>query len=152
MSYTAADARKQLLDSVATAATGLARAIALLSEAYEHLDERSADQLETDVFRPVQRAYGRAQRTHAEFAARHHLPAAQFETAPQAAPSHSVRELVEGAAQEVAQADLVLSTLQDSMLPVEVGDTELRAGLEDVRRLIAGVGASARALVRTVGR
>jgi hypothetical protein len=38
------------------------------------------------------------------------------------------------------------------MLPVEVGDPQLRAGLSEVRRLIAEVPARAHDLVRTVGR
>jgi hypothetical protein len=41
--YTTADARKQLLDTVAEAAEALGVAIASLSEAYEQLDERSGD-------------------------------------------------------------------------------------------------------------
>ena len=55
-------------------------------------------------------------------------------------------------AEDVGEADLALSTLQDSMLPVEVGDPQLRAGLEGVRSLIGGVGPSARELLRTLGR
>ena len=38
------------------------------------------------------------------------------------------------------------------MRPVEVGDAELRAGLSEVRRLIADVPAHARAFVRVLGR
>jgi hypothetical protein len=38
------------------------------------------------------------------------------------------------------------------MLPVEVGDAELRAGLEQVRALIGDVGARAHELMRTFGR
>ena len=52
----------------------------------------------------------------------------------------------------VSAADVVLSTLQDSMLPVEVGDRELRAGLGEVRELIAPLPGRARQVVRTVGR
>jgi hypothetical protein len=46
----------------------------------------------------------------------------------------------------------VLAALQDSMLPVEVGDPPLRAGLEDVRRLIGELRGRSRELVRTLGR
>ncbi len=152
MSYTTADARQQLLDSVATAAEALSRALALLSEAYEQLDERGAEELEHGVFRPVQLAYGRAKRAYSDFATRYELPSRAFAPAPQAAPAHGVKELIETAVQAVGEADTTLATLQDSMLPVEVGDAELRASLEDVRGLLAGVGSSARAMVRTFGR
>jgi hypothetical protein len=38
------------------------------------------------------------------------------------------------------------------MLPVEVGDPELRAGLSTVRETLSGVSLRARDLTRTVGR
>jgi hypothetical protein len=38
------------------------------------------------------------------------------------------------------------------MLPVEVGDPELRAGLSQVREMLSPVPARARGLIRTVGR
>jgi hypothetical protein len=38
------------------------------------------------------------------------------------------------------------------MLPVEVGDPELRAGLGEVRSLLDSVGGRARGLMRTLGR
>lgn len=38
------------------------------------------------------------------------------------------------------------------MLPIEVGDAELRAGLQEVRELIGELRHKARALVRTLGR
>jgi hypothetical protein len=38
------------------------------------------------------------------------------------------------------------------MLPVEVGDTALRADLEQIRSLLGGLGARARELERTLGR
>jgi hypothetical protein len=153
VSYTTAEARQQLLDTLATAADDLARALALLSEAYEQLDERNAEQLERAVFRPVQVAYGRARRTHGEFAQRYDLPGRTFEPAARVAPSsRGLRGFVDGAVDAVSEADATLATLQDSMLPVEVGDTELRAGLAEVRGLLADVGARARALERTFGR
>ena len=152
VSYTTADARQQLLESVASAAESLSRALALLSEAYEQLDEHGAEELERHVFRPVQLAYGRAQRTYSDFASRHELSARAFAPAPRAAPAHGVKEFVDSAVQAVAEADATLATLQDSMLPVEVGDPQLRAGLEDVRGLLSGVGSRARALLRTFGR
>jgi hypothetical protein len=38
------------------------------------------------------------------------------------------------------------------MLPVEVGDKDLRAGLEEVRRLLGDIRGRARELLRTLGR
>ncbi len=81
MAYTTAQAREQLLESVAQAIEEIAFALASLGEAYEQLDEQSADRLEGELFRPVQVAYGRAKRTYAEFAARHDLPSKTFEPA-----------------------------------------------------------------------
>jgi hypothetical protein len=150
--YTTADARQQLLDTVAQAIEELAIALASLSEAYELLDENTADTLEQELFRPVQGAYGRAKRTHAEFAERHGLESRTFQPAIPGAPSQGARGFLENAVQAVSRADTTLATLQDSMLPVEVGDPELRAGLEEVRSLLGSVGGSARGLMRTLGR
>ena len=46
----------------------------------------------------------------------------------------------------------VLAAIQDSMLPVEVGDRELRAGIAEARELLGGLRGRARELVRTLGR
>jgi hypothetical protein len=151
MAYTTADARKQLLDGLAEAIDELAFALASLGEAYEQLDEQKADKLEQELFRPVQVAYGRAKRTHAEFARRHGLPARSFEPATPEAPSQGIKGFLSSAMEAVGKADHAL-TRQHSMLPIEVGDTELRAGLQDVRRLIAGLPEQARQLLRALGR
>ena len=82
MAYTTSEARQELLDSVAQAANELGFASACLAEAYEQLDEHSRDRIEAECFRPVQRAYGRAKRSHTEFAGRHRLQAAAFEQQP----------------------------------------------------------------------
>jgi hypothetical protein len=152
MAYTTADARQQLLDGLAEAIDELASALASLGEAYEQLDEQKADKLEQELFRPMQMAYGRAKRTHAEFARRHDLPARPFELAAPGAPSQGIKGFLTSAVQTIGKADRALATLQDSMLPIEVGDAELRAGLQDVRRLIAGLPEQARQLLRTLGR
>jgi hypothetical protein len=152
MPYTTADAREQLLDSVVSAGEALGSALAGLTEAYELLDEQSAERLEAEIFRPVQLAYGRARKTQAEFAARHGLPGRSFEPAIRGAPANGVKGFLDAAVQAVAEADQTLATLQDSLLPIEVGDAELRAGLEQVRALIGGIGPRARELVRTFGR
>jgi hypothetical protein len=152
MAYTTADARQQLLDGLAEAIDEIAFALASLGEAYEQLDEQKADKLEQELFPPVQMAYGRAKRTHAEFARRHGLPPRPFDPAAPGAPSQGIKGFLSSAVEAVGKADHGLATLQDSMLPIEVGDAELRAGLEDVRRLIARLPEQARQLLRTLGR
>jgi hypothetical protein len=152
VAYSTADARQQLLDTIASAADEIGVAIASLSEAYEELDEPTAEKLEQQLFRPVQLAYGRAKRTHAEFAARHGLEGRIFEAATPRAPSLGVKGFLQSAVEAVERADGELATLQDSMLPVEVGDPELRAGLEAVRSALDHTRAHARELVRTLGR
>jgi hypothetical protein len=152
VTYTTADARQQLLDTIAEAADRLGAALAALSELYERLDESSADTVEETLFRPVQIAYGRAQRAHAGFAERQRLQTRAFTAAPAPAPSHGVKGFIEDAVSAIGEADALLANLQDSMLPVEVGDRELRGELEGVRTLIGGLGTRARELERRLGR
>lgn len=152
MPYTAAEARERLLATLAEATDELGRALAALGEAFELLDEATAERLEQEIFRPAQIAYGRAQRAYAAFAARHGLDAREFPAAVPGAPSHGAMGFLGSAAEALARTDGMLAALQDSLLPVEVGDAELRAGLADVRSLIGGLDARVRALVRTVGR
>jgi hypothetical protein len=152
MAYTNAQARQQLLDTLAGATEAIGFALMSLGEAYEQLDENSADRLEQELFRPVQMAYGRAKRTHAEFARRHDLPGHTFEQASLGAPSHGVKGFIDSAMEAIGKADGELATLQDSMLPVEVGDPKLRAGLEEVRMLLGELRGRAREFTRTLGR
>jgi hypothetical protein len=152
MSYTSVEARQQLLDALGEATDDLARALTSLGAAYELLDDQQADRLEEQLFRPVQRAYGRAQRTHAGFARRHGLPARAFTTPLPGAPSTGVKGFIENAVHAVGQAEGELIALQDSLMPIEVGDAELRDGLTEVRQLIDGLSAHARGFVRTFGR
>ena len=152
MAYDSGQARQEMLDDLAVATERVGRALAALGEAYEQLDERTADALEEQLFGPVQKAYGRAQRTHAEFAARHGLPGRAFAPGVGGAPSRGVRGFVDDATAAASEANARIAELQDSMRPVEVGDAELRAGLSEVRRMIADVPAHARAFVRVLGR
>lgn len=152
MTYTVAEGRQQILDALAQAIDELALALAELSEAYEHLDERTAERLEAALFGPVQSAYGRAKRTYAEFARRGGVSPRDFATVAQVAPSAQVRQLIERALEALLRADLGLAELQDSLLPVEVGDAELRKGLAEVRELAERVRPQARELMRTLGR
>jgi hypothetical protein len=152
MTYTAADGRRQILDALARAIEEIGVAVSALGEAYELLDEQTAERLEAELFRPAQAAYGRAQRVGTAFAARHDLPAAAFQEAIRGHPSTGVKGFIENAVDAAARADSELAELQDSMLPVEVGDAELRAGLAEVRELLDSLRTHARALVRTLGR
>jgi hypothetical protein len=63
-----------------------------------------------------------------------------------------VRDFVEDAIEAVEEADGILAELQDSMLPVEVGDAELRAGLAEVRETVGTLPERAHRLLRTFGR
>jgi hypothetical protein len=152
VAYDTAEARQQLLDDVAQATDEISVALTALGEAYEHLDDFNADRLEEELFRPVQAAYGRAKRTHAEFAQRHGLPVRTFQPASPTLPSAGVKGFVGAAVDAVREADTTLATLQDSMRPVEVGDAELRAGLSEVRRTIGDVPGRATQFVRVLGR
>ncbi len=152
MPYTSAEAREELLDALAAAIEEIGLALAVLGAAYEQLDEHSADRLEAELFRPVQVAYGRAKRTHAQFADRHGLTSRTFEAPSPGIPSTGAKGFIDSAVDAVAEADSALAALQDSLLPAEVGDAELRAGITDVRELLGGVRQRARELKRTLGR
>lgn len=152
MAYTSESARLQLLDQLGEAADELGLALAALGEAYEAVDERTAEALEERLFRPVQGAYGRARRTQSGFAERHRLPAQPAADAPAVAPSGDPRVHLERAIVAIERSDAVIAEMQDSMLPVEVGDRELRDGLSEVRELVASAPAQGRQLLRLIGR
>jgi hypothetical protein len=146
------ETRQDLLDGIAAAIEQLGIGLAQFGAAYELLDERSADRLEDELFGPVQKAYGRAKRTYAGFATRFGLSPRDFEQPGTSSGSRDVRRFLERAVEAVDEAEQEFIELQDSMLPVEYGDPELRAGLADVRALVADVHANARAFARTLGR
>ena len=152
MSYTNADARRQLLDSLADATVEIGVAVASLGAAYEQVDDDAADRLEAQLFRPLQSAYGQAQRTYSEFAREHAMPVRSFGAGEAHVRDHDALGAIEAAAAAIARADLELGTLQDSMLPVEVGDPALRAGLMRVRQLLGEVSGHVRTFTRTLGR
>jgi hypothetical protein len=152
MAYASQEARRDLLATIAEAIDELGRALAALGDAYDQLDERTADVLEEQLFRPAQAAYARAQRTHSGFAERHGLEGRSFEPASAGAPSRGTRAFLEQAIEAFEEADSILAELQDSMMPVEVGDAELRAGLADVRAGVGELPDRGRQLLRTLGR
>jgi hypothetical protein len=152
VAYIAGEARQELLDTLGEAIDDIAAALAALADAYEQLGSVPAERLEEDLFAPVQAAYGRAKGTHIGFARRHGVPDRTFAPASPGLPSTGVRGFVDAAVASVGEADAVLAELQDSMMPVEVGDPELRAGLAEVRELLGDVRARAREFIRTLGR
>ena len=152
MAYVTREAREQLLGTVAEATDEIGAALVALGAAYEQLDEQSGDRLEAELFRPVQVSYGRARRTHAGFAERHGLPGRAFEPGTPGLPSQGARGFVEHAVEALEEADGILAELQDSMMPVEVGDPELRAGLAEVRELISEPPERARRFLSLLGR
>ena len=152
MAYTSESARMQLLDDLARAVEELSSALAALGEAYDEVDAQTADALEGQLFRPVQGAYARARRTAAEFAQRHRLTAPAPGEGSPGQHSGDPRVYLERAIEAAEQADAVIAEMQDSLLPVEVGDRELRDGLTETRELIAPVPGNGRQLLRRIGR
>lgn len=154
MTYTSDEGRRELLEATAEAAVAIGTALAALGEAYELVDDDTADRLEAELFGPAQAAFGRAKRGHAEFAERCGLAAQPFAPAapPQVPPSAGAVGFLEAAVESAEHADDILSELQDSMLPVEVGDPELRAGIADVRTRLGELPGRAHELLRTLGR
>ncbi len=151
MSYTTESGRRQILEDAAQAGRPLAAALAALGDVYDLLDEPTAERMEERIFKPLQAAYGQLRRTLTEFAARTMLPAPAFRQAPVQLPEdpHAAFEHV---ADWALEADELLAELQDSLLPVEVGDAELRQGLSGTRTAIAAVPARCAEMLRTLGR
>ena len=130
----------------------MALAVACLGEAFELLDVGSADRLETELFTPAQRAYGRGKRTHNQFAERHGLAWAEVELPAPGRTSQGAKAFIERAVAAAAEADGWLAQLQDSGLPVESGDPELRSGLSEVRASLAELPLAGRQFLSTLGR
>lgn len=147
-----ADARQDLLDALAEGIEEMAKALATFGEAYELLDENSQDRLEDELFGPVQKAYGRAQRTYNAFAERRGLPTRTFSEVSPGTHARSPREYLERGVEAVDEAEERLIELQDSMMPVTYGDPELRAGLADVRALVNSARERSGDFLRTLGR
>jgi len=152
VAFTTAEARDRIIGDLEAAEEELGLAVASLGEAFELLPEGSADRLEGELFRPVQKAYAQTKRTRVGFAQRVSRDTDEPETRPLGPPSQGAKGFVEQAVASSAQADLILSELQDSMMPVEGGDAELRAALSEIRELLGPVRTSARAFLGTLGR
>ncbi len=152
MARTEGEDRERIVGALAVATDRIALATASLGLAYEQLDETTADRLEAELFRPVQRALARAKRTNSQFAARFGLEPPPNASPSAGAPSQGARQLVDNAVAAAAGAARDLAELQDTMLPIEVGDAELRSGLAEIRELVEAVPVSAREFLRTLGR
>jgi hypothetical protein len=152
VAYTTIEGRERLLTALADAIDEVGAVLAYVGAAYEQLDDQSADRLEEDLFGPVQRAYGRAKRTHSEFAARHGLVPRSIPAPAEPPGSIGGRELIEQAAATAQRVNEALATLQDDQALVEVGDVELRSGVAAVREGIGGVPHAATEILRTLGR
>jgi hypothetical protein len=151
MSYTV-QGREQILQVLTEAADEIGFALASLGEAHEQLDDQTAERLEGELFRSVQLAYGRLRRTYTDFAKRSGLETQPLAQRTAGAPGAGVKHIIESAVTATDKANSELSELQDSMLPVEVGDEQLRAGISEVRELIDGLRGRARDFVRILGR
>jgi len=152
MAITAREARQQILDDLAAANEQMALAVACLGEAFELLDVGSADRLEAGLFRPAQRAYGRGKRTHNQFAERSGLAGVEIEPPAAGRTSQGAKAFIERAMAAAAEADGWLAQLQDSGLPVESGDPELRSGLSEVRASLGELPLAGRQFLSTLGR
>src|SRR3954452_3259938 len=119
MAITTLEARRQILDDLAAALDQLGLAVACSAEAFEQLAVDSADRLEADLYRPVQRAYGRGQRTHAQFAQRIGLGGDPFPPPSPAPAEQGVKDLVQKMPAPLADADRRIAELQDTLLPIE---------------------------------
>lgn len=152
MAITRQEAQEQILQELASATDRIALAVACLGEAYELLSVDAADRLEEELFRPAQKAYGRGKRTHDHFAERVGRPALQLEAPSAGRTSQGIKAFVERAVEAAEDADQMIAELQDSMLPIESGDAELRAGLAEVRELLGRIPKAATPFLSTLGR
>ncbi len=152
MAITSTEARQQILDELAEAIERIGFAAARLGEAYEALSVGAADRLESELYMPVQRAFGRGRRAYTQYAERSGLAAGGFAPPQPGVPSAGARGWIEEAAAAAAEADIRVAELQDSEVAIEFGDPELRAGLSEVRSLLGGVPAATTAFMRTLGR
>ncbi len=152
MAVSTAQARGQILEEIAGATVQISFAVGCLGAAFELLDEVTADRLETELFRPAQRAFTRAKRASSGFAGRYGMTAPSREAPSPGLPSQGVKVFVERAITAATEASRRIAELQDSMLPIEAGDPELRSALAETRELIDGLPGPARSFLSTLGR
>src|SRR5215212_6861229 len=95
------EVRQGVLDTIGESIEQLGAALAALGLAYELLDEHSQDRLEDELFGPVQKGYGRAKKTYADFAARYSLESATFEQPGSSSGSRDLRRFLDTAIESV---------------------------------------------------
>lgn len=152
MAFTTLEGRTQILADLGTAIEKIGISVACLGEAYEQLDVTTADRLEDELFRPVQKALGKAKRTQSQFAERVGLPPPPAEAAAPGAGRLSVKELIDRSVSAASIGAQQIAELQDTMLPIEVGDAALRSDLAEIRDLLAVLGERSPQFLRTLGR
>ncbi len=152
MTQTTVEARQQILDELGGAVERSAISVVAFGRAFELLAVGAADRLDRELFRPARRGYARGKRAHAGFAERHEMSTGAFELPPPGPSSQGARGFVEEGVNAATEADQALAALQDSLLPVESGDPELRAGLGEMREALAIIPQNARQLIRGLGR
>lgn len=152
MAISTREAREQILSDLGESIAGIGLAFACLGEAYEQVSVTAADRLEDQLYRPVQRAFGRAKRAHAQFAERAGIEVEPFETPSPGRVRQGARSFVERAVEAAEAADRGIADIQDSEIALEAGDAELRAGLSEVREELAKLPGAAREFLRTLGR
>jgi hypothetical protein len=152
MPISSQEAREQIAGDLAAAVERLGFAVASLGEAYEQLSVDAADRLEEKLFRPAQRALGRCKRALVGFERSTGVSVPEPPEQPPGPPSLGARGFVEHAVLAAVEADRRIAELQDSMLPIEFGDPELRAALGEVRELLAELPTAEREFIRTLGR
>ena len=130
VSYIAGEARQEMLDTlgdaideIAAALCGSRRGVRSSSARFPPTGSRRSCSARS---RP--RTGVRSRPTPASPSGRG-CPAGRSLPRLQGLPSTGIRGFVDSAVESVAEADAELAELQDSMMPVEVGDPELRAGL-----------------------
>jgi hypothetical protein len=152
MAITTGEAREEILTELGEAIDRLALAAQRFGDAYELLSAHAGERLESELYMPAQKAFGRGKRTYTRFAGMYGLEPRSFQPPAPGAPSHGVRGLIEQGVAAAAEGDYLIAELQDSGKPVEFGDADLRAGLAEVRASLGPLRGSAQELVRTLGR
>jgi len=153
MTYSSHEGYERIFSDSAEAASSLLGAIEPLGTAYEALDEHAADELESQLYGPIGLAAKTLLASVTAFAGRcgeaFERPVAKHFAGGR---EDGARQHVDAALAFVGEADEILAELQDSLIPVEVGDAPLREGLAATRRTLAPLPQAARELERTLGR
>ena len=152
MAFTTREAHEQIVAELGWAVGQIALAAECLGEAYERLDVPTADRLEDELYRPLQRGFGRAKRTLVQFAGKVGLEPDEGEPSDANVSRLTVKETIERSVALAADGAQRIAELQDSDMAIAAGDAELRAGLAETRRLLAELSSRAPAFLRTLGR